>query len=44
MALVAQRLARIGADLNREITILHFGQAQLTDRNRFHFPAIEERE
>jgi len=41
MALVAQRLQRVRADLHQAIAVFHFGQAQTVDRNRFHFPAIE---
>jgi hypothetical protein len=41
VALVAKPLARIRANLDRAITVPHFGQAQAADGNRLHFPAVE---
>jgi len=42
VALVAERLSRIGTDLHRAIPIFHFRQAQSADGNGLHLTAIEQ--
>ena len=44
VALVAERLARIAADLHRPLPFAHLRQGQFGQRNGLHFAPVEERD
>src|ERR1019366_8075470 len=43
MALVAESLPRVGADLHVPIPLTHRGQRQIGERDGLHLPPVEDR-